>query len=40
MKPLRPCLAEFVGTFYLCFAGSAAILCNTASVGGNSGLRR
>ena len=38
MKTLRPCLAEFVGTFYLCFAGIAAILCNTPSVGGNSGL--
>src|SRR5262245_19133256 len=38
MKTLRPCLAEFIGTFYLCFAGIAAILCNTASVGGTSGL--
>jgi len=38
MKTLRPCLAEFLGTFYLCFAGIAAILCNTPSVGGNSGL--
>jgi MIP family channel proteins len=26
MKTLRPCLAEFVGTFYLCFPGIAAIL--------------
>jgi aquaporin TIP len=38
MKVLRPCLAEFIGTFYLCFAGIAAILCNTPSVGGMSGL--
>jgi len=38
MKTLRPCLAEFLGTFYLCFAGIAAILSNTPSVGGNSGL--
>jgi aquaporin TIP len=38
MKMLRPCLAEFIGTFYLCFAGIAAILCNTPSVGGISGL--
>src|SRR5438093_4577052 len=38
MKTLRPCLAEFLGTFYLCFAGIAAILCNTPAVGGVSGL--
>ena len=38
MRMLRPCLAEFIGTFYLCFAGIAAILCNTPSVGGMSGL--
>ena len=38
MKMLRPCLAEFIGTFYLCFAGIAAILSNTPSVGGMSGL--
>src|SRR6185295_17905772 len=38
MKMLRPCLAEFLGTFYLCFAGIAAILCNTAAVGGAPGL--
>ena len=38
MKTLRPCVAEFLGTFYLCFAGIAAILCNTPSVGGTSGL--
>src|SRR5262245_59781167 len=38
MKTLRPCLAEFLGTFYLCFAGISAILCNTPAVGGMSGL--
>ena len=38
MKTFRPCLAEFVGTFYLCFAGIGAILCNTPAVGGMSGL--
>jgi hypothetical protein len=31
-------LAEFLGTFYLCFAGISAILCNTPAVGGMSGL--
>src|SRR5262245_40315717 len=38
MKTFRPCYAEFLGTFYLCFAGISAILCNTPAVGGNSGL--
>lgn len=38
MKTFRPCLAEFLGTFYLCFAGIAAILSNTEAVGGMSGL--
>src|SRR5258708_33846361 len=38
MKTLRPCLDEFLGTFYLCFAGIGAILCNTPAVGGMSGL--
>ena len=38
MKMLRPCLAEFLGTFYLCFAGTAAILSNQPTVGGTSGL--
>lgn len=38
MKTLRPCVAEFLGTFYLCFAGIAAMLSNTPSVGGNLGI--
>ena len=38
MKTFRPCVAEFLGTFYLCFAGIAAILSNTPAVGGMSGL--
>lgn len=39
MKTLRPCLAEFLGTFYLCFAGIAAILSTTPAVGAaGSGL--
>jgi len=38
MRTFRPCLAEFLGTFYLCFAGIAAILSNTEAVGGASGL--
>lgn len=38
MTTLRPCLAEFIGTFYLCFAGIAAILSTTPAVGANSGL--
>lgn len=38
MKTFRPCVAEFLGTFYLCFAGIAAILSNTPSVGVNLGI--
>ena len=38
MKTFRPCLAEFLGTFFLCFAGISAILCNTPAVGATSGL--
>jgi aquaporin TIP len=32
MKTLRPCLAEFLGTFYLCFPGIAAILATSKGV--------
>ena len=35
---VQTCLAEFLGTFYLCFAGIATILSNTPAVGGMSGL--
>ena len=38
VRTFRPCLAEFIGTFYLCFAGIAAILCTTPAVGANFGL--
>ncbi len=38
MSNLRAPLAEFLGTFFLCFAGIAAILSNTSAVGGNPGL--
>src|SRR5512140_949879 len=38
MKKLTPFVAEFVGTFYLCFAGIAAILSATKVVGGGGGL--
>jgi MIP family channel proteins len=38
MTSLRAPLAEFIGTFFLCFAGIAAILSNSGAVGGNLGL--
>jgi len=38
MKPISAPLAEFIGTFFLCFAGIAAILSNTPAVGGGAGL--
>src|SRR3954463_14501145 len=38
MTQFRSCLAEFMGTFYLCFAGISAILCTTPAVGVNMGL--
>jgi aquaporin Z len=38
MKIMKPCLAEFLGTFYLCFPGIAAILANTVPVAGGAGL--
>jgi MIP family channel proteins len=38
MSNLRAPVAEFIGTFFLCFAGIAAILGNTAAVGSGIGL--
>lgn len=38
MSGLKAPLAEFLGTFFLCFAGIAAILSNTSAVGGNPGI--
>ena len=34
----RAYLAEFIGTFFLCFAGIGAFLSSTAAVGGGGGL--
>lgn len=38
MANSRAYLAEFLGTFFLCFAGIAAILSGTSVVGGGGGL--
>ncbi len=38
MKRSSALLAEFLGTFFLCFAGIAAILSTTSIVGGGGGL--
>jgi MIP family channel proteins len=38
MKMMKPCLAELLGTFFLCFAGIAAILSNTKVIGSGAGL--
>jgi aquaporin Z len=38
MRPFSSALAEFIGTFFLCFAGIAAILSSTTAVGGGGGL--
>jgi MIP family channel proteins len=38
MSTLKPCLAEFLGTFYLCFAGIAAIVSTNAPVNSGVGL--
>src|ERR1700730_17872894 len=35
---VQPLLAEFLGTFYLCFAGIAAILCATPAIGSGAGI--
>ena len=38
VSTLRAPLAELVGTFFLCFAGIAAIVSNTPTVGGHLGI--
>jgi aquaporin TIP len=38
MKGVQAPLAEFLGTFFLCFAGIAAILGSTPAVGSGAGL--
>src|SRR6267378_1546688 len=35
---IQPLVAEFLGTFYLCFAGIAAILCATPAIGSGAGI--
>ena len=35
---IQPLLAEFLGTFYLCFAGIAAIVCTTPAIGSGAGI--
>ena len=35
---IQPLVAEFLGTFYLCFAGIAAILSSTPAVGSGAGI--
>ena len=35
---MRVLIAEFLGTFFLCFSGIAAILSSTPAVGGGGGL--
>jgi MIP family channel proteins len=35
---IQPLLAEFLGTFYLCFAATASILCTTPVVGSGAGI--
>jgi len=38
MKEIRQCIAEAIGTFFLCFAGISAILCNNAAIGSGAGI--
>jgi MIP family channel proteins len=38
MKNLSAIVAEFIGTFFLCFAGIAAILGTTPAIGSGAGL--
>ena len=35
---MKALVAEVVGTFFLCFAGIAAILCNSPTIGSGAGL--
>src|SRR3954468_19177300 len=35
---IQPLLAEFLGTFFLCFAGIAAILSATPAIGSGAGI--
>jgi len=35
---IQALVAEFLGTFYLCFAGIAAILCSTPAIGSGAGI--
>jgi aquaporin Z len=37
MSCARPCLAEILGTFFLCFAGISAILCTAEPISENQG---
>jgi len=38
MISFKPCLAEFLGTFFLCFAGIAAILSDAPPISSGAGL--
>jgi aquaporin TIP len=38
MKPIKQCVAEGLGTFYLCFAGISAILCTQPPINSGAGL--
>jgi MIP family channel proteins len=38
MKELRSCVAEVIGTFFLCFAGISAICCTAAPINSGAGL--
>ena len=38
MKETKQCVAEFIGTFYLCFAGIAAILSTQSPINSGAGI--
>ncbi len=38
MKEIKQCTAEVIGTFFLCFAGIAAILSNDKAIGSGAGI--